>query len=781
MKELLRTPLVRLVLVVTALGIALFALRLFTSASGEDDAVPLESVADVPEPQPISVQTEVPVAPVALTLDDLGAPDDPLPAPFSLPAIELSTQADEAAETLAREVLAGTANALPALIAALQASGIGIIGPGNSVDAKPAAPWQGLIMQRWEVRTSAAMVLPGRTVTFTLADLAAFLVAVIPELKGAAVEQLIVTDLRGLADSQVPTRRFFGQFMAALGRNANSGRPSDLFGGADPQTIQVNGLQASLILRRLSIDILMSTADAKGVSGAVDKKAASLFDTLEAWLSPAVYAQGQPPCRLSESTQTIMDIAALGSSLLWGGVEVGELGTPAIMQRLGLGKLGNAAAIASTLLAYAQFIAAYAALEVTTTLDVPPLVRTKKRSPQTGERKQLTAIVKMNIGNAQMLNCFRAMLIAVGLDFSIPNDGPVKGAHVLWYGVDGFDQAAATLHGGSEAIVQFVAPEASRVQGSGSASASPVTDAVTGDDGKVEMGVEGRGQRENVSNDARKINKSATVRLQVALKGADLFGDVSEAAGTAAGGLIGLATLPLSVLQRAQWASAGHYRFPVIDWKDGPAQWAGTISVVETTISGSSGTAAFNRGAHEISETETQQINVQVNGTEDDSVGGAYVSLPGTVQARYDQLKTHAGWTLDSCGQVKNRQMKNTSRESSAGSASGEAAVAVVLSEDGAYQVAANIEKVKVLVEGRFSGSLDVFRQECAVFVKTDSRDHVPTDRMLGGLIQVSGKIDPSNPNLLKGSISEEIPQTVTTPGARYRRVKTTTWELKRS
>jgi hypothetical protein len=33
----------------------------------------------------------------------------------------------------------------------------------------------------------------------------------------------------------------------------------------------------------------------------------------------------------------------------------------------------------------------------------------------------------------------------------------------------------------------------------------------------------------------------------------------------------------------------------------------------------------------------------------------------------------------------------------------------------------------------------------------------------------------------LKGSISEEIPQTVVTPGTRYRRVKTTTWELSRN
>ena len=72
----------------------------------------------------------------------------------------------------------------------------------------------------------------------------------------------------------------------------------------------------------------------------------------------------------------------------------------------GAKNLGSISAIVSTLLGYAQFIATYAALEVDVSLDAPPLVRTKKKAPQSGERKQLTAIVKMNIGNAQMLNCF---------------------------------------------------------------------------------------------------------------------------------------------------------------------------------------------------------------------------------------------------------------------------------------------------------------------------------------------------------------------------------------
>ena len=662
----------RLALVAAGVVVGLLALLRVANVFRDGDPVPLEPSTEVPASPAVDPQGAAAVAVVGPSaLDTLGAPDDPLPAALPLPAIGGPFESRQAADTLARQVLAGTPESLSALVSAFQASGIGIIGPGNSVDAKPAEPWQGMTMQRWEVRTSAVMVLPERTVTFTLGDVAAFLVAVIPQLQGAPVEQLILQDLRALAESPVPTRRFFGQFIAALGRNASSHLPYDLLGDVDPQTIRVDGLQASLIFRRLSTDILMLTADSKGQSNTADKKTAFL-DTLREWVSPTVHAQGQPPCRMSESTQTIMDVAAFGTSMAWGGFEVGEIGTPSIMQRLGLDKLGSLAAVASTLLAYAQFIAAYAALEVDVTMDAPPLVRTKKQSPQTGERRRLTAVVKMNIGNAQMLNCLRALLIAAGLDFSLPNDGPVKGARVSWYGVDGFDQAAQVLHGGAAALVQFVS-----TPGSG-----PVTDAVTGDDGKVEIGVEGRGQRENMAEDATAVNRSAKVRLQVALKGADLFGDLQEAAGTAAGGLIGLATLPLSVLQRAQWASAGHHRFPVRDWRDGPAEWTGTITYTKVTEWNESSSGKAMHSEQEYSEVLTLNVNITETLEGPATFGNAGGAMRGVANANYTSRNVRSGGRLSQCSRVVT-DMRHSSLETGEGSGSGTARASVGISADG--------------------------------------------------------------------------------------------------
>jgi hypothetical protein len=757
---------VRLALVTVVLIAGLGALRVLRTGSLEETAVepfePVDAVPAVSLPQEPQAPVETP-----LTLEALGAPNDPLPA--ALPGIP-------DADTLARQVLAGTQASLPALMAALQASGIGVLGPENVEDAKPSEPWQGIAMQRWEVRLAAAMVLPQRGISLSLPDLAAFLIAAMPELKGAPVEQLIVSDLRALADSPTPTTQFFGRFIAALGRHAVSHDPYDLNGTVDPQTMRLDGLQTSLVLRRLAIDILRRSGDANGQSTAPAKKNASIIDALDEWLMPAAHAQ-EGPCRFSERTQTIMDIAGLGSTVVWGGFQIGDLGMSGILDRPGMARASRAAAIASTVLAYAQFIAAYAALEVETTIDQAPLVRTKQGRPQSGERRELSATVTMDLGNAEMLNCFRALLILAGFDFSVPNNGPVKGARVLWYGVDGFDQAAQVLHGGSEAIVQFVAPEGSRIQVAGSGSSSPVTGAVTGDDGKVHIGVEGRGQNETLDNDARPVPKTATVRLHVALNGSDLFRDVREAAGTAAGGLVGLLTVPLSVLTRAQWAAAGHFTFPVKDWSEGPPQWSGTISVVETSISLSSGEGSFGSGAHTMQETETQELKVTVTDGVDESGTEAHSSLGGQSEGRYTRLKTYAAWTLGSCGSIKSRRMQNNSRETSTGSGSGDAAISVSLSDDGSYAIGANSSTVVMPLTGQTAGTLEVFRsgaQDCYVAVRTDTNEHVPLERSVGGLIQVGGRVDPKAPNVLAGSKTEESSQ------GGMKRVKTTTWRFNR-
>jgi hypothetical protein len=742
-------PAVRAGVVALALLVLVLLARSFMGPSNtalEEAAERAELSATVPEP----ASTPDTPAP-AVGLAALGAPDDPLP-----PTFPASSVADDAVDALAQQVLAGTPDSLPALITALQGSGIGVLGPGNTSDVKPAEPWQGIVLQRWEVRTTAMMVLQERSVSFTLPNLTDFLVEVIPQLKGAPIDQLIVKDLRALAESPVPTKRFFGRFIAALGRNAVSHEPYDLRGDVDATAIHFDGVQASLIVRRLATDFLMLDGAAREVTG---RKAARVLDRLPGWLAPTVFAQSLP-CTLSETERTIMDLVGLGSQLGFGGVQVGDLGFEGLTERIDRsGKLGNFQTIANTLLAYAQFIAVYAALEADVTLDAPPLVRTRKTAPA-GERRQLTAVIKLNIGNAQMVNCFRQILNLAGLDFSLPNDGPVKGAVVTWYGVDGFDQAAAALHGGSEAIVQFVSSGSQRI-----------VNAVTGDDGKVQIGVEGRGQRQNLSNDATEVPKSARVRLHVALRGADFFGDLSEAAGTAAGGLGGLPSVPIGILSRMQWASVGHYTFPVTDWRDGPPRWAGTITYTKVTAWNES---SAGKAVHlEQDYRESLTLNITITGTLDGmTVFGAAgaAMLQGTAHANYTLRNTRSGGQLTQCGsRGPIHDLTSMQISTGEGEGAGTARATVGISADGQYSITIHPD-VTMTTKSDSSSQQLVLRGQCQVQTQSSQS---PTGH---GMMPVSvnmqgdGTIDPNMPNRLTGRTEEKEGRTT----------QTLTWDLQR-
>jgi hypothetical protein len=734
------TPPVRLGLVAVSL-VALLLLARFLAAPDEnrllEDVTGFAGSSEIARPEAVPPQTVA----TSMGLDALGAPDDLLPQPISDPI-----QGDEAADTLARQVLAGTPESLPALVGALRTSGIGILGPANSSDIKPAEPWQGMVMRRWEVRAAAAMVLPERTVVVTLPDLAAVLVEAIPQLKGAPLEQLIVKDLRALAGSQVPTKRFFGRFIAALGRNAVNHEPYDLLRDVDASAIQFDGMQASLIFRRLATDFLMLAGDARD-----GKKAATLFDRLPGWFAPTVHAQS-PPCTLSERERTIVDLVGLGTQLGFGGVQVGDLGFEGLTERIDRsGNLGTLSTIANTVLAYAQFIAVYAALAADVELDAPPLVRTKKMTPQTGERKQLTAVVKLNIGNGQIVNCFRIML-----DFSLPNDGPVKGAVVTWYGVEGFDQGAR-YRGGSEAIVQFVSSGSQRV-----------TNAVTGDDGKVQIGVEGRGQLQTISNDATEVSKSAKVRLHVALRGADFLGDLQEAAGTAAGGLGGLPSAPLGILSRMQWASVGHYTFPVTDWRDGPARWTGTITYTKVTAwkDSTAGKAIHQAQDHR----EALTLNITITETlEGSSVfGGGAAMLRGTAQANYTARTTRSGGRLTQC-ERRVFDLTFSQVNSGEGTGAGTARATVGISADGQYSVSFNPDVMMTTTAESTSQQL-VLRGRCQVETQSSASPSARGSMPVSDSMQGDGKIDPKMPNRLSGRTEEKEAQTT----------RTLTWDLQR-
>ena len=214
---------------------------------------------------------------------------------------------------------------------------------------------------------------------------------------------------------------------------------------------------------------------------------------------------------------------------------------------------------------------------------------------------------------------------------------------------------------------------------------------MTGDDGKLQVGVEGRGQSRPFGESATRVGKSARVRLDVALRGADLFGDVAEATSTAASGLVGLLTVPISMLYRAQWASVGHYTFPVIDWREGQGRWTGTITYTDTEITTTRSEGP--RGGLSAQETRTETVEITVTGTTEEQVSGGIgvlATLQGNAHGKTNTQKTATNWMAKSCGNQVDKRLTGSTRDFSSGSGDAESTITVALGDNGSYTIYAS-------------------------------------------------------------------------------------------
>src|SRR5688572_2830030 len=211
---------------------------------------------------------------------------------------------------------------------------------------------------------------------------------------------------------------------------------------------------------------------------------------------------------------------------------------------------------------------------------------------------------------------------------------------------------------------------------------------------------------------------------------------------------------------------------------DNDGRWSGTITVIETSSSTSSGASPFDRGAHTIEETETTQVTVRVTDGVDPSSTRALATVKGRVDGRYQRVKKFAGWTRESCGSIKNRKMNNTSAETSTGSATGDSTISVAVSADGTYSIAAVSADVLIPLAAQFNESLEEFRsggQDCVVSLRADSPADVPLEQPHSRLLQAPGTVHPKAPNVQPGSRAGLLSQ-----GDNTKRERTTTWQFRR-
>ncbi|MHB1006784.1 MAG: hypothetical protein ACYC3S_14240 [Chloroflexota bacterium] len=691
----------------------------------------------------------------------------PLPAQSPMP----QGSPDQAAATLAGLVLKGGEETMPALLTALQAAGFGVRGSDGALLLKPAEPSQGLVFDDWEVRL---MVESARHAAFVpLSNLAEVLGSPLEELKGAPMDTFILSGIKAHAQDKPSPLRFWAQFIAELGRQAQGHEQYDLLGRVDPAKVQLDPIQLSLILHRLAGDVYFLSKSPTA--------SASPTKPQEWWGVQTAYAAGTDnlACTLSDTESEILDIAAMGMTTGFGEL-MGYLDDKGMAKA---GKIGKASGYASIVLAYAKLVWVYAAFDLKIELQGSgPLKRTKAMRPGGhGEQRNLAATVKLNIGQAQTLNCFRLMLNSAGLDFDLPNDGPVQGAHVQWRGLDGFNEAAAALHGGPEQIVRFVDKDGNRIQGGGDASTgeNAITNQSTDGNGQAFIEVEGVGQREEIGKEATQDKKEeATVEVKVQIQPANLFQDLKDAAGTALGGPAGLLTIPADLMYRTRWAFSGSHTFTVLDWQEAGG-WHGTITETTTTKRSDAISTYLETVQQTVTLTGPATIPGMPAGMPAEAQGLGFDMLSGTVSASYQKeykMSKKDEYNGAFAGAFRKYCTPQVSSQSSTASAQGggEATVMIILMPGAPASIVVNSQAELVGVEKSENVSngydLDDNKGTCKLTV-SETKDEVPFQQSLGG-INIAPTVDPNNPNVLKGSKTEPSGGDTTT---------VTTWDLSRN
>ena len=629
--------------------------------------------------------------------------------------LSLPADVGNAASMLARVITAGGAEALPALVTALRMAGFAVYGTGDAIVVTPEGPDQGLYFEAWQVRSMAALA-GRRHIGVPLTTLGSAIAVAAPALREQPVAKLLIDDIVDGATSEDASTRFWAQLILELGKQA---RAED----------ELNTIQVALITYRLSAEIA-TVAAGRGDSAGVRPRFFSL---------PIVYAD--EPCTPSQPrpkpkvTQTAFKRAlqVVTAPSRWAHEQAGKA--------------------IKNLLDYPNVMLMLSALRLDVEMEGgPPLKRTKTTSA--GEQRKVRAKVSLDSSALEWLNCFRAELMRRNRDTKwLPREpGPLPDVPVD-FALDG------------QAIV--------RIPTSAPANERGLPDATKTDAGGIaRLAIEGEPQLRKLPDTAREDRKRAATTVTARVRPVQLLtGEVTSDDPSSTNApyhhWILFQEFPLEV----------SYPFEVMDWLEGPGRWSGTIELVETTITGS--TEKGTRDEFKIQETTTSRATVQIGDTvSEQSGGGVYANLAGTIRGNYSSVKTASGWQTGVCRHE--RKMSSSSRSSSAGEADGDATISVTVFEDGTYLAAANSD-LTIQLEGESTSENEVFGPppDCSVGSKSSSVKHAPLTRPVVRMIQVNGKIDPKEPNELSGTLTEEdAPPPV--EGRTLRRTRTTTWKLRR-
>jgi hypothetical protein len=502
-----------------------------------------------------------------------------------------STEQDHAA-LLAEAISMRDGNSTGALMTALKAAGYGIRDKEGNVDFNRKG-WQGLALEAWEIAMIAKLYGDGWGVG--LGRFGDALEKISPKLKKESNTADIVGAIRAASLSQNEATRFWADIIIELGLRADV--PYDLRLDEDVKHARLDAVQLALILTRFAADLNFHAKRAPQPVSAVeqyklDKErgiqrvyGASTMPGIEEEMPPiAMPGEGEPvPCSKTELEQLILDLNASGMGIVFGKL-IEHLEDVKNVPKTP-GQILGAANAAFILL---KLVMTYAALEAEFAMDGNILTRTK--TTQDGERKLMTAKVKLDIGKWQIVNCLRPMLNASGIDFSLPGDGALSGVRVDWNLLEGGRTQGNIRQAGNGGNV-----ESDQIVYIDNQSTAEPDDRgkhynYTDKDGISKVYAVGYRQPRDLSRlNLRPIIKPMSVDLDIQVKTMKIsdrtgaIGTANDLAGNAMaflngdvlGGVVGTAA---ETIYRSNLGSSKAHTFPVKDWVPCDGGWRGTIT-----------------------------------------------------------------------------------------------------------------------------------------------------------------------------------------------------------
>lgn len=477
---------------------------------------------------------------------------------------------------LAASVLEGGDASIPALAAALSASGFAVRDLNGSFVRDPAEPRAGLALLAGQVIAIAK--LEQNNVPTPAADFMRMLSVAFDGQDDDATAKALVDalkeDVRSALGSKVPTVRFWGSFMNELGRQ---GQGAYDMRKVDPASASPQ--QIAMAARPVVIDPVQGLMILTALLGALAGSPTAATDAAGS-VSMSVRMTADSPCGAMSSEE---ELVRYGVAPMVIQSMVGR-----VYERLGgwIHTASKALERATIVLAILRLLMAQASLRMTLELaGPPPVVRTPYHdydgTPEPGQTRTLTATVGYDVPTTQYLSCLAILLAPFLIDTNMPKNGAWPDAIVSWWmeprgpEPSPLDKAASTIWK-SRTVLQW-APNQCMPKWATYGCAT-VTDA----NGETQIDIEGVRQPEvDKSWEAKGLTRFQPVRREVLLgytvsKQNDLLEDLLSVAGIGPTVL----TAVTFISETVQRIGARGQRLKLVvkdwDWCLSPTKWSDT-------------------------------------------------------------------------------------------------------------------------------------------------------------------------------------------------------------